>query len=86
MIEHSRGERLIDLLITIARSEYPSEWSRYCELARDLTLEANRQAIGLQRRITAGDYLPVVIALFLDKGSLATSMANSLVQLHPNSS
>ena len=52
MIEHSRGERLIDLLITIARSEYPSEWSRFCELAQDLTLEANRQAIGL----SAEDY------------------------------
>jgi hypothetical protein len=41
----SRGERLVDILITIARSEYPQEWSHYCELARKLAQEIDKQAL-----------------------------------------
>src|SRR5262249_15220891 len=45
MTESSRGERLVDILITISRSEYPHEWSHYCELARKLAQEVNKQAL-----------------------------------------
>ena len=41
----SRGERLVDILISIARSEYPHEWSHYCELARKLAQEVNERAL-----------------------------------------
>ena len=45
MTEPSRGERLVDILITIAKSEYPREWSNYCDLAQKLTQEVNEQAL-----------------------------------------
>jgi hypothetical protein len=41
----SRGQLLVDILISIARSEYPHEWSHYCELARKLAQEVNERAL-----------------------------------------
>jgi hypothetical protein len=57
----SRGERLVDVLIAIARSEYPNEWSHYCDLAQKLAQEINKQAFEFstedcaQRRLNGKD-------------------------------
>ena len=44
MTEASRGEHLVEILIAIARSEYPDEWSKYCDLAQKLAQEINEEA------------------------------------------
>jgi len=44
MTEPSRGEHLVDILITNAKSEYPHEWSKYCDLAQKLAQEINEEA------------------------------------------
>jgi hypothetical protein len=46
MTEASRGEHLVEILIAIARSEYPDEWSKYCDLAHKLAQEINKEALG----------------------------------------
>jgi len=61
MIESSRGEHLVDILIAIARSEYAQEWSRYCELAQKLAQEAGEKAAEFSpedcaRRLLIGCY------------------------------
>src|SRR3954454_21549970 len=44
MTEASRGEHLVEILITIARSKFPDEWSKYCDLAQKLAQEINEEA------------------------------------------
>jgi hypothetical protein len=61
MNESSRGEHLVDVLIAIAKSDYPQEWSRYGELAQKLAQEVEEQAIEFSaedcaRRLLIGHY------------------------------
>jgi hypothetical protein len=43
--EASRGEHLVEILIAIARSEYPDEWSQFRDLTQKLGQEINEQAL-----------------------------------------
>jgi hypothetical protein len=63
MTEPSRGEHLVDILITNAKSEYPHEWSKYCDLAQKLAQEINEKRANSQRRIVPGDGSAVMIAI-----------------------
>jgi hypothetical protein len=62
LTEHfPRGERLIDVLIDIAKSEYPDDWSHYCDLAQNLAPETDKQGPNIstedcaRRRLTGKD-------------------------------
>jgi hypothetical protein len=65
MTESSRGEHLVDILIAIAKSEYPHEWSRYGELAKKLAQEADEHSIEFSaedcaRRLLIGHHRDVL--------------------------
>jgi hypothetical protein len=62
LTEHiPRGERLIDVLIGIAKAEYPDDWSHYCDLAQSLAPETDTRGPDIsaedcaRRRFTGKD-------------------------------
>ena len=63
MTEASRGEHLVEILITIARSEYPDECPNTAIWLRNLRKKQMNERANSPRRIVPGDASPVMIAI-----------------------
>jgi hypothetical protein len=51
LTEHfPRGERLIDVLIGIAKAEYPDDWSHHCDLAQSLAPETDKRGLDISAK------------------------------------